>query len=435
LILEQRACHVLSAFFGFITMANASDLLVLKSVGALVAEEWSVNPLSMLPSFLEMKMIEDASKSSHSALRSIVDLLIQQVSRYGETTRGRASNLDEGSVWSVDTIRTGSATMARKFSLVLRRFIPELRCIAIYLFERYCLRLFSSTLAESLYGTKRMVLVEENSSESRSSRKLVPLKGKHATRLALALAIVPYLREKLNALVLSNDRSSCTQRQIRLRQAFLRIYNILAKAVDSGNLLCQWRFLLGRSVSFDLTSFILGQIVRRVTQQDEIGTNIARSNVNVPASNATNIQVNSYAQKSILYLLCASFAFGWLTQIRSTWQEYRHLAALRRSQAVGSTRTSESAKGSIPGFRALPPPPHELVSDLLGVSLDQDNRLCPLCRQSRVKPAASTSGHVFCHDCLVAFVKQHGVCPVTGVDCTESRIIRLYEPHHNERGY
>jgi peroxin-12 len=55
---------------------------------------------------------------------------------------------------------------------------------------------------------------------------------------------------------------------------------------------------------------------------------------------------------------------------------------------------------------------------------------CPLCHaRPRVQPAASSSGFVFCYKCILSYVRRHATCPVTKQPCSESRIVRLYEPH------
>ena len=112
-----------------------------------------------------------------------------------------------------------------------------------------------------------------------------------------------------------------------------------------------------------------------------------------------------------------------------------------------------------------PPPSHTHTELSLGASLGQssgvvlvdpleDRRLCPLCGKERVSPCVSTGGYVFCYLCLlshltsrpwqpstagaragVASVSYSGgagegellsYCPVSGVPCRVSDMIRLY---------
>ena len=112
-----------------------------------------------------------------------------------------------------------------------------------------------------------------------------------------------------------------------------------------------------------------------------------------------------------------------------------------------------------------PPPSHTLTGPSLGASSGQssgvvlvdpleDKRLCPLCGKERVSPCVSTGGYVFCYLCLLghltsrpwqsptadasataagaASVSNSGdellsYCPVSGVPCRVSEMIRLYK--------
>ena len=420
------------------TMETSSNLLVPQSVGALLAEEWSINPLSVLPSFFEMILIEDASKSGRGALRSVVEVVAQRMSNYGDsvirTRRGISESNDSVFSRYGAAVHLWIAATARKVAFLLQRFSPELRCLIVYLLERQSLRSSSCTLAESIYGTKRAVVANETPSTIRptNSRMLLALNQNHATRLALVLAVSPYLREKLDNYYQKFSRGSL--QDAVLRRVVLRYYPILMKAFDGANLVCQWRFLLGRSVFFDLASLFLGQVVRRATQQDEKLTSSGKSKVRAaPATSSSqvpDVQVDSRLQKSVLYLLSASVAFSWLTQLRATWQEYRHDRELRRRRdGEASSAAQTTSPIFVSGSHVPPPPPHFVDSG----AEQNDSSLCPLCRRKRVEPTASTSGYVFCHSCLVPFVKEYGTCPVTGVDCPESRTLRLYEPRRHEK--
>ena len=415
-------------------MEAASDLLVPHSEGALLAEEWSINPLSVLPSFLEMNLIDDASKSGNSALRHVFDVIVQRLIEYGETNlvrirqRPRTSGGDDPARTS-SVIRMWSVFLVRRLAKLLQRYTSEVRCLVIYLLERQCLRASSSTVAESIYGAKRAVVSEE--AVQPGSRKLRSLDSNHATRLALVLAIAPYAREKLDIFLKQCERISPDYRN-RIQRTFAGLYPFIIRALDASDLFCRWRFLLGRSFFFDLKSLCLGQIVRRVTLEDNGAIQPVASMSSMPDTN----KLNASLQKSVLYLLTASIAFSWLTQIRATWHNYQRHLELRQQQTSEEDARNEDLEvrrtqrlGSTRG--QVPPPPHSLVADL-GEN-EESRRICPLCRRLRMQPAASISGYVFCFPCLSAFVKEHGTCPVTGRDCPESRIIRLFEPHHTGR--
>ena len=104
----------------------------------------------------------------------------------------------------------------------------------------------------------------------------------------------------------------------------------------------------------------------------------------------------------------------------------------RRDRAVGATGRNRSLW--TPQSNPIPPPhPPKLLdeseSEYIQKGLPTDPACCPMCHRPRVNPAASTSGHVFCYRCLVMHLRSHEErCPLTGMHCPESRVIRLFEP-------
>ena len=107
----------------------------------------------------------------------------------------------------------------------------------------------------------------------------------------------------------------------------------------------------------------------------------------------------------------------------------------RRGHAAGATGgTSRSRSIWTPQSNPIPPPhPPKLLdeseSEYVRRGVPTDPTCCPMCHRPRVNPAASTSGHVFCYRCLVMHLRSHGErCPLTGMHCPESRVIRLFEP-------
>lgn len=52
--------------------------------------------------------------------------------------------------------------------------------------------------------------------------------------------------------------------------------------------------------------------------------------------------------------------------------------------------------------------------------------LCPSCRKDPSHPSVSSGGFVFCYNCLAQHVRDSGRCPVSGVPCRMDQIVRLY---------
>lgn len=61
-----------------------------------------------------------------------------------------------------------------------------------------------------------------------------------------------------------------------------------------------------------------------------------------------------------------------------------------------------------------------------GCLVPPTNKSCSICRKKQIHPCASTSGFVFCYLCLLNFVRKTPFCPVAGIPCDESEILRLF---------
>lgn len=462
----------------------STNSVVPTSVGALLAEEWTIDPYSVLPSFLEMLLIEEAGRSCRKSLENVLNAVNRQLNHHihqqQQTSNNSNNDRNENNAFVAHTRNSPSTkndhqnTFATpswsSISSFLRRFqsriikvlakltdqySPEIRCLATYLLERRFLHNTSNcaTLAESIYGTVRVKMLQatDSSSSTRSPRRqLVKLSNTDKTRVALLLALGPYMREKLlrwHYKWRQRDHNSASTQQEhsrnKLRRSFCFAYPILCAVIDGSSLVCQWRYMLGQSVFYDLSTLILGQVVRRVTQEDcsplppvvedpITGGDRIDEKTLTPGGFSTDSphllqedEVTTKARlaarnKVVVHLIAASMTISWLTQIRAEFVRQRHERQLREEQETSSsTLTNTDQTGGLGFLPPVPPPSH---------SSNNNDRSCSLCRRLRKNPTASTSGHVFCLTCLLPYVKAHGRCPVTGQACSETCIVRLYEP-------
>lgn len=345
-----------------------------------------MDPLSPLPSFLEMMMIEDATISAQRGLKLALETAVERASRTAVFS----------SPW-----RT---RVAQFLVYIGRTYGAELRLLVIYLVNRHCLR--SSTCAslpESLYGGRRARLGAANESGHRS---VLPLADIDKTRLSLVLALGPYFQERLEQLFQhfrqqSSSRPHCATVWAKLRTLFVTAYPFLHMTKEGTIVAYQWMFLLGKTLFFHPNSHMLGQVVRRTTLADAPPS----KNSIQPADSTQGVDP---LHKAVLVGLSSTLIMGWLRQFRSLLRAHEHQSDDR-----------------------IPPPPAPLP-----VQLDPKTRLrpplsnpthCPLCRQARINPTVATSGYVFCHRCLVLFVREHAKCPLTGMKCPEARIVRIFE--------
>ena len=195
-------------------------------------------------------------------------------------------------------------------------------------------------------------------------------------------------------------------------------------AAQGIHLLQRWRYLLGQSVFFDPFSQWLNLVVRRVTAEDQKTSNSdtdASAKLLADASALSRLITNSKGfQKMALGLVSSSIAISWLDRLRSTRQELRQRQAQPHPNQSANSRQTAST---------LPPPLVPVPTKTSSLT-NGPATICPLCRQPRVHPTASTGGYVFCLKCLLASLKERPVCPISGKGCPESSIVRLYEPRH-----
>jgi hypothetical protein len=385
---------------------SASSAAYPTTIGALLAEEWTIHPLSTLPSFLEFILMEEARRSGWFTLRSILETLAQQLALLGgggggggartqqpqqqqqqqqqtrasftssfnrnhETSEDRDDGIDgHGGIssssssssspppsplswWSqrlVPWCSRQSRSIARFLAhSILRPYQAEILCVIVYALERASLTSpKSATVAEGIYGTKRVKMItipessiatttttptsstasasivpddhhnhhqDDSSFLAPSSNKLQPLSKYDAVRLALCVALGPYLSERMDQVYRRlvpivrreqqqrRQHSSNQHRQPQYRiqhdrptrwplfpppllqglhvllrrprlpksfqQLFVMVYPWLHMSTHGIHLLYQIRYLLGKSFFFDPISHLLGLVVRRVVMEDE----------------------------------------------------------------------------------------------------------------------------------------------------------------------
>lgn len=238
--------------------------------------------------------------------------------------------------------------------------------------------------------------------------------------------------------------------------------------LQASNVYCQWRYLLGASHFTDLRNVLLGQVVRRVTQQDAAAASAGSAATTTrqhddaptrtmkslsrtqpmsaavkatidkqqPAAGTTTTdgRLPSLVQSSVPYLVAASIAFSWATQVRAWYQE-RHRQQQQHQQQLLFQQQQSATRPSAPGRHlderqpGIIPPPRLPYDDTTTNGIFIPNG-CALCgrRECSNPTACATSGHVFCLSCILPFVRQHGTCPGTGASVKESQLVRLYEP-------
>lgn len=451
------------------------------TTGALLAEEWTINPLATLPSFLEMFMMDEASRSARKSLDAGMGILREKLQAQAVDASGRgATNNDaendgnrsrRGSLAFLSSLLRRSTTkMAAAVAHLIQYYGPEISCLILYSLERHCLRSDScATISESLYGGRQAKLDRSPGKQDshQKHRKLLPLTDRDKTRMALLVALGPYIRHRLLLVyqklkqqsTTSQEQSNAARRLSllqKLRNLFVWMYPMLHVSLSSMDMIYQWRYMLGHSVFFHPYAHMLGLVVRRVTQEDTLksqGSSVAASvkssmisstasSTTVPQMSAshsvTSTSAPSSARNAAVWVLSSAVILSWASHFRSEYQRQRQELMLQQEQQHhqndnqlennGNNRNNNihrNVQGNTNMRPMNPPPPSSGMKNTLPA------HLCPICRQPRMHPTASSSGFVFCYKCLLQHVKDTGKCPVTGRDCQEAQLLRLYEPNHS----
>ena len=221
--------------------------------------------------------------------------------------------------------------------------------------------------------------------------------------------------------------------------------------------LYQFAYLMGYTPYWSFSLHALGVMLRRMTVADvqkqklqqmqskqkaslpplpksaQMSSLPAQDNVMSSAKNAplqTKLTVSRLLRGAVLFSVSYTLLSGWYTHFQ------RELRLRRRRWIVGDGEDESAAQENETDDRGacerikLPIPPPPMPPNLLGGNDHGiDKWSCPICKEPRINPTASTSGYVFCYKCIVLHLRQKGnYCPMTGMPCWENKVVRLFEP-------
>ena len=402
-------------------------------------------------------MVEEAERSGWKSIEGCIEFLSK---RLLEISRNRSlSSSSSSSSWWRAYLHYACRKISKK---ILDPYKYELVFLVSFFVEyRTITSKATAMFWESLYGGKRVKLGAEQdqgstgSSASQRTRQLRAMKHSEATVFIFLRLFEVYLVQR------------CDHHHSRLKELppaaikewekrFLKWYPYLRKSLIGANLFFQFRYMLGKSVFFDPYSQAMGLVVRRVTQEDQasITTQSPNGNTNNDATILKSIDNRPFDPLSILkqspllsplfkrrvafWLLSSTAAIRMLARIRSARQDHSRYNATTgritgRAETQSSSTQSAFEKIASKGASHHPPPPlpAQGASRLLATLAERSPGTCPLCRQTRFNPTASTGGYVFCLKCLSNYVNDRGTCPVTGKACSTSSMVRLFEPHRS----
>lgn len=388
----------------------------------LTLEESTIDPKSPLPSFLEVILLENASESGCKLLQSTIDAIAVKATQYylqGGRTDG---NTARGMIWKIRSIT------AFIISRLCTTYKFELQLILTYFIEKTSLNaaLNNGAFYESLFGLKRSRIHE--------GKYVQTMKKSDKIKAALLLAMIPYINQRIAAVYEiqreryrpNGGRQQNGRIMDKIKDLFVCSFPFIHMATEGINIGYNFAYLIGKSIYFNPYLHVLGQVVRRgtVSDMEEKSITTAEKPTNLkslPSMNFTAFKKSAGA--ALLVALCV----GWMGQLRQELRRRRRMLLERENNDIsnGTSRNSTNGINRNDGeFKAFPPP----LPPVLKNSDNIDPSLCPLCKQTRVNPVASTSGIVYCFKCIAIYIRENGEkCPVTGMHCKESQLIRIYE--------
>jgi peroxin-12 len=527
---------------------SAHNPTIPTSIAALLTEECTVDPLSQLPSFLELIFVDVARDSGRRALSAAWAVgvawlegtyarlrMMDRLADHGmmmATRRGGGRMDDYSSSGSggghptsvvaarflkiVRALRAARARILRRWCHLLLKMAttlgPELQTLILYAIDYNCMHYLSgSTACEMMYGLKRSKVVVVGGGAPHARRRIDPSQsgdnaqrgGDHVddvhyrrrvyeltifdkTISAILAALLPYCKERCDRLYIqwteqSNNGSPSYHIPIDVRmnrssayidsmKKFVQLYPYYHMVHEATIFLYQFAYLMGYSSYWSVSLHAMGVILRRMTvadvqqQQQQKHNMLATQNHQhvlegraLPSQQSTQTSPlqthgNSFdSAKSALQttitiprlfrgaVLC-SIAYTLLSGWYSHFQ--RELQLRRRRWIAGNEDDSTSRRQEVGmdevdtrRITKLPIPPPPIPPNLIEeIDHNVDKWSCPICKEPRINPTASTSGYVYCYKCLVSHIRNVGeYCPMTGMPCQEDRVVRLFEPTASRR--
>ena len=297
--------------------------------------------------------------------------------------------------------------------------------LIMFFIQRHFIRTHNASLAEYLYGVKRVDVKQLSSIASSPKRSVV---SDISINVALfCLVGIPYIARKLDEYfaveaiavrTLDSSSSEPTSVERRRRVTVLKAYLALKSSVVSLRVLFKLLYSLGKTEYFTPRLAYARTTLRRITADD-----VRRHRERVALSDAwekngdgsllSSSRVSWVFQKLVGALQTGFVFSAVLFKFVEWWHSPANAGA--RERAMRQMRTSAST----------PPPPPSCPSGVRPLQGRGQNGRCELCGRTRRNPAASSSGAVFCYACIFGYVREHGTCPATGMPCKTNQIRRL----------
>merc|ERR1712071_482952 len=140
----------------------------------------------------------------------------------------------------------------------------------------------------------------------------------------------------------------------------------------------------------------------------------ARDNAISSVRNAplqTKLTASHLLRGAVLFSVSYTLLSGWYSHFQRELRlrRRRWIAGNEEDGSASQTRENETDDRGARERVKLPIPPPPMPPNLLdGNDRIIDKWSCPICKEPRINPTASTSGYVFCYKCLVLHLREKG---------------------------
>ncbi|XP_036378878.1 peroxisome assembly protein 12 [Megalops cyprinoides] len=298
---------------------------------------------------------------------------------------------------------------------LLWQWFDEIYTTLDLLLQHHFLSRTSASFSENFYSLKRVV------TSGRGRPAHLGLLRKQHWRSLLLLALVPYLRaklEKILARLRDEDDFSIQLPQSpwhRMYRAFLAAYPFVSMAWEGWVFCQQLLYVFGRTSRHSPLLWLAGVRLVHLTAQDIRNMDLKPSAPSSAPSQSVGQRLQrllSTAVGGVALSLSSSLSLGvFFLQFLEWWYSSENQSTIK----------------SLTSLPTPPPPLHlDQLQDQTGLAV---NNICPLCHKVRANDTAlATSGYVFCYRCVYMYVKAHQQCPLTGYPTELQHLIKIYSP-------
>ncbi|KAL7838498.1 hypothetical protein AOLI_G00269020 [Acnodon oligacanthus] len=295
---------------------------------------------------------------------------------------------------------------------ILWRNFDEIYVILDLLLQHHFLSRTSASFSENFYGLKRV-----GADSIRPAHQ--GLRRKQHLRSLLLLALLPYLRTKLEK-VLARQRDE-DDFSIRLPQslaqkmyrAFLAAYPYICMAWNGWTFFHQLLYIFGKTQTHSPLLWLAGIKLSYLAAHDIRSFDLKPAGPALSPSQSIGEKLQrvfSTVVGGVAVSLSTSLSLGvFFLQFLEWWY----------------SSENQSTVKSLTSLPTPPPPLHLEDQD----SLPTPTKVCPLCKKVRTNDTAlATSGYVFCYRCIYVYVKANHRCPLTGYPSELQHLIKIYSP-------